>query len=169
MEEKLLIKTRLRSKKWFINWNVNKAVQHKRVLIGISICNLNSKPFNGGIIKNIDVTDSNKTMGFTCPNEYEIKLLNPNEKTLIWLDGFIPALDGAYILNIDILPKVIENNILVSQWDKYNKCPATPGSNHLYDTFYVKNSTNIILARTNILLTIIAILTLITTIIALIK
>ena len=169
MEHNLLIGIKLKSKNWFFNFMVKKATQHKSVYIGISIENIGNKPFTGATIGKVIIenTNSNISSIFKCLSDYNIKSLNPNEKSLIWLDCFVPSIDGEYALKLDLTPVVIGDNISVSKYDPFKKIPAISKVNGLYETFYVKNSTDIILARTNILFLIIAILTLLTTLITL--
>jgi len=156
---KLLISPVLRSYHWMRKFNYKKPLENSLVKYGIKIKNIDEKPFEGGIIKNIAMypagLSKDANLVWTCDKEFKIKELNPEEEVFMWFEKIILSFSGRTWLSFDLESK---GDVTTYQWSKGSQSQLKSGENKWMDIFSVKDENILQQQITNILLIILTIL-----------
>ncbi len=161
MINELLIKPITKSFARVLGFRIKDLVRNYPFEYGVNIKNIGDTTFNGGKIINILLRSTQKTddSKLKCLKTFSIKHLKPQESVSIWFDKATLRIDGAYWLNVELIPNDIENKIYTYRWDTLNNKPELKSEGNWQNYIFIESeaiehhrTTNIILGFLSLVL-----------------
>jgi hypothetical protein len=134
-------------------------IQGQTFEFGFRVTNHGTAPFPGATIKNIEIRAGE--LGHSWPESYTVGRLNPHASEAFWVGPVTSLLEGPVMIGLHVAsPPGADVVTYQRDWSSGRAEPAQTSKNHWMDHWFLERRLELLQARTNLLLLVIAVLTL---------